>query len=266
MMLLRDWIAMPARPNERNYGPRSDWEHYALFQRIKDAIYAVPSHFESATTIDGLAATDLHTLGAVLGVAIENQVVATLNAMRPFWDPDDEYQTYAFHRQAQVFPDVLVKSESNGQDIILGIELKGWYLLGKEEQPNYRFTQAANACAEADLLVVIPWALDKAVSGSPVVFKPFVSPARFVANYRNYWWQSVRRARGNTAIERPSGISPYPAKSDRIADVPASDGGKNFGRIARTGLMDDYLEEMKDAPICGISAYHWVAFLKQFMQ
>ncbi len=114
------------------YEPDAGWEHQQLYQRVRAAIYAIPAHFKSATTIDGLAATDLHTLGQVLGVAIEDQVVATLNGLRSYWDPDSKYQKYSFHRQAQVFPDVLFKSDRNGEDIILGIELKSWYLLGKE--------------------------------------------------------------------------------------------------------------------------------------
>ena len=97
--------------------------------------------------IEGLVATDVQTLNTVLGATIEEQVVATLNRMRQVWGPQDEYQRYFFQRQAQVFPDILLKSDHNGQDIILGIELKGWYLLAKEKDPNFRFTTTTDACA-----------------------------------------------------------------------------------------------------------------------
>ena len=125
----------PPRPAE----PPDSWEHYPLYRRVIDAIYAVPAHFTSRTAIEGIAATDLQTLNTLLGATIEQQVVATLNRMRPVWDPDEQYLRFSFQRQAQVFPDVLLKADLNGQEIILGIELKGWYLLSKEEMPNFGF-------------------------------------------------------------------------------------------------------------------------------
>ena len=248
------------------YEPDPTWAHFELFTRVRESIYAVPAHFRSATTIDGLAATDLHTLNQVLGVAIEDQVVATLNELRSYWDPERDYQTYAFYRQAQVFPDVLLKANRNGEDIILGIELKGWYLLSKEEEPNFRFTTTPSACAPADMLVVVPWALDKVVSGSPIVFKPFVVSARYAAEFRNHWWSHVRDARGDTAIESPTILGPYPSSKDRIADKPVRDGGGNFGRIARTGLLDDYVRMALETSLSGIPTKEWVAFLKRFGQ
>ena len=109
--------------------PAESWPHYLLYRSVRDALYAVPAHFSSRTVIEGIVATDVQTLNSVLGATIEEQVVATLNRMRPVWDPDEQYQRFFFQRQAQVFPDVLFKSDRNGQEIVLGIELKGWYLL-----------------------------------------------------------------------------------------------------------------------------------------
>ena len=256
---------MPS-PDFDHYQPNPTWDHYDLYSRVRDAIYAIPAHFNSATNIEGLAATDIHTLNQVLGATIEDQVVATLNRLRPYWDPDNAYQTYAFYRQAQVFPDVLFKSDRNGEEIILGIELKGWYLLAKEEVPNFRFQTTAAACAPADLLVVVPWALDNVVSGNPMTFKPYIVSAGYAAEYRNYWWSEVRNARGDRHIDSPIDISPYPSSSEQIADRPASDGGGNFGRLARTGMMDTYIHSTLDTPLCGIPTREWVAFLRQFRQ
>lgn len=132
-------------------GPSDTWDHYSLYSRVVNALYAVPAHFSSRTVIEGLATTDLQTLNSVLGAAIEEQVVSTLNDMRPVWDPDDAYQRFFFQRQAQVFPDVLLKSDLNGQEIIPGIELKGWYLLSKERVPNFRFTTTARCLCRGRL-------------------------------------------------------------------------------------------------------------------
>ena len=255
---------MPSIPEPRE--PNSNWEHSPLYKRVVDALYAIPAHFISQTFIEGLAATDLQTLNSVLGATIEDQVVVTLNRMRPVWDPNEEYLRFSFQRQAQVFPDVLLKADHNGQEIILGIELKGWYLLSKESAPNFRFTTTPDACAEADLIAVVPWALRNILSGNPVAYKPFVRPAKFAAEFRNHWWRNVRDSQSDRAIETPPAARPYPSKSDSVADKPASDRGGNFGRLARTGIMDEYIEEMLAMPLSGIPAQGWIKFLQQFDQ
>ena len=61
-------------------------------------------------------------------------------------------------------------------------------------------------------------------------------------------------------------MKPYPRKSDKISDKPLSDPGGNFGRFARTGIMDPYLKEAKDTRISGIAAREWVTFFKRFAQ
>lgn len=82
-------------------------------------------YFRTETHISGIMATDLHTLNTVLGATIEGQVVRTLNLTRNTWDPDEKYALYSFVRQAQTFPDVLLRKTS-GSEILMGIELKGW--------------------------------------------------------------------------------------------------------------------------------------------
>ena len=247
-------------------GPDPAWQHYQLYSKVIDTLYAVPAHFDSRTTIEGLVATDVQTLNSVLGATIEDQVVTTLNRLRPVWDPSDQYQRFSFQRQAQVFPDVLLKADSNGEEIILGIELKGWYLLAKEREPNFRFTTTSDACANADLIVVVPWVLGNVLSGSPVTFKPFVARAKYAAAFRNYWWTTVRKAKTNASIVAPKQVTPYPSKSNQVADKPASDGGNNFGRLARTGLMDDYIQQSLNLRLSGIPARDWIDFLRKFEQ
>ncbi|NLC81834.1 MAG: hypothetical protein GX748_11695 [Lentisphaerae bacterium] len=86
--------------------PKCLWAHFALWQRVKDALNALPIHFRSDTFIEGINATDIFTLNSALGATIENQVVETLNQMRSVWDSENRYQTYAFVRQPQSFPDL----------------------------------------------------------------------------------------------------------------------------------------------------------------
>ena len=221
------------------------WEHYDLWVRVREAIRAVPDRFSTPTVIEGLLVTDIFTLNTPLSATIEEQVVKTLNMLRPVWDVDRKYQTYSFVRQPQTFPDVVLRRNDNGQDILMGIELKGWYLLAREGVPTYRFTTTAAACNPWDILVVVPWVLSNVLAGSPVIFAPFIETALYCAQQRNYYWQYERSAGSDSSINIPNGVRPYPLKSDQISDKPAHDGGGNFGRIARYGIMDEYIARMK---------------------
>lgn len=245
--------------------PGDDWEHIQLYRNVKEAIASLPIYFRTETQISGIMATDLHTLNTVLGATIEEQVVRTLNLVRNAWDPDEKYALYSFVRQAQTFPDVLLRRASDG-DVLMGIELKGWYLLAKEAEPSLRFQATAEACATQDLIVVAPWSLGNVISGSPMLFEPFVESAKFAAAYRNHHWQHVRKTQLNREIELSEGVTPYPNKSDHILDRPVADSGHNFGRLARTGLMDSYINKVNDVYLCGIKAVHWREFLKIFQE
>ena len=239
--------------------------HSRLYGNVREAVASLPLYFRTETHIEGVVATDLHTLHTVLGATIEEQVVQTLNLARNTWDPEDEYALYSFVRQAQTFPDVLLRRSSDG-NVLLGIELKGWYLLAKEREPSLRFQVTEAACADGDMVVVVPWALSNVISGSPVVFEPFVESAKAAARHRNHHWQHVRRTHLDTHIEIPEGVSPYPSKSDQILDRPVADGGGNFGRLARTGLMDAYVQKLNDVPLCGIRTIYWQDFLRAFQE
>lgn len=257
----------PAEPDPKDaqYLPASDWPHRPLFERVKETLTALPVYFRTETTISGIIATDLHTLNTVLGATIEEQVVRTLNLLRKTWDPKDEYSLYAFVRQPQTFPDVRLKRTS-GDETIMGFDLKGWYLLAKEAEPSLRFTATAGACALQDLIVVVPWALSNVISGSPMLFEPYIVPAKFAAAYRNHHWQYKRKSTSDTTIQKPANAKQYPTKSDQINDQPHSDQGGNFGRLARTGLMDDYRKKLDETTLCGIKVDHWRRFLKAFQE
>lgn len=245
--------------------PNDAWEHYSLYRNVREAIACLPIYFRTETHIAGIMATDLHTLNTVLGATIEEQVVRTLNLLRNTWDPEEKYTLYSFVRQAQTFPDVLLRKTSSG-DVLLGIELKGWYLLAKESEPSLRFQATAAACAVQDLVVVVPWVLGNVISGSPILFEPFVESAKYAADFRNYHWQHIRKSTQDKEIVVPQGITPYPSKSDQILDRPRSDQGGNYGRLARTGMMDPYMQKLDEVQLCGIKTTYWRQFLKAFQE
>lgn len=201
-----------------------------------------------------MLAPDIFTLNGALGATIEDQVVQTLNRIRGLWDPDKRYEAYGFIRQPQTFPDVLLRKKTNGSDILLGIELKGWYLLANEGMPNFRFTVNPGCCNPWDLLVVVPWVLSNVLSGSPVVHDVFVESAKFAAEQRNYYWQHERETANDRNITLAVDVKPYPLKKDRISDSANSDSGGNFGRLARYGVMNDYVQRMMETGVRGLPA------------
>jgi hypothetical protein len=222
----------------------------------------LPEHFEARISISGIAATDIFNLGGIMAAAIEDNFVSNLNRLREEWDPDDKYSDYYFLREAEIFPDVRLVNENSDDGPLLGIELKSWYLLSKEREPSARFKTTASVCAPWDLFVMFPWTLENVLSGEPQIFKPYVKTCRYLTKYRNYWWQNLRRTESDTTIESPDDIGYYPKGRELIEDKPAYDGGGNFGRIARTRIMDDYVKECMEIKVAGVAVEKWIEFLK----
>lgn len=256
-------MTTPAPP-ERPDDPAPD----TLAGRVFAALYALPPQFESDLTISGVQATDLFTFNASLGATIEEQVVDALNALRSAtWDQDEQYAQYRFVRQPQTFPDVVLKAAAPGvtPEILFGVELKGWYVLAKEREPSFRYRVTPAVCASDDFLAVFPWALSRVISGSPQLFAPYVVSARYAAEYRNWHWKNVVRGGGAEGDINLSVVAEsYPSKAQEIGDEPVSDRGGNFGRFARTGLMDAFMEELFADDLAGIPLDAWQRFLKLF--
>ena len=76
----------------------------------------------------------------------------------------------------------------------------------------------------------------------------------------------ARETKQDTRIEIAKGVGPYPSKADQILDKPRSNGGGNFGRLARTGMMDSYLLKLNEVHLCGIKTLYWRQFLKVFQE
>lgn len=274
----------PAPPQPTTFEP--DDRRAVLVANIENALRAVPGYFTSDTNIEGIGVGDLFSLNSVLGGAIEIQVVNTLNKLRTVWDPESEWVDCRFERRSQSFPDVrLTRRRSGVFENVMGIELKGWYVFSKEMVPSFRYKVTPDACSPYDLLVIVPWYLQNILSGSPIVMQPYIAGARFVAEYRNYWWEFVRNeddagtAKKKSAkkkssstqsaprgVKKPAGIvEPYPAPKTKTNDAAESDTGLNFGRIARTGqLTNAFLNTVLTESIAGIEARSWIAFFQSF--
>lgn len=260
-------VKIPTSPKDS--GPDPTWEHFSLYRDVRQVLYTLPSFFQSDLSITDILATDLHSFNTGLGSTIEEQIVKQLNRLRTTWDPKEKYTAYRFVRQPQRFPDVLLRAVAPGvtPDILMGIELKGWYALAKESEPSFRFGATPGVCAPADLLAVYPWALSNVVSGSPRLFEPYLVHARFAAEYRNYHWEHLRRAKGATGIRLSNVSAPYPeTKSEKIIDVPLGDDSGNFGRFARTKLMDPYITNLMQQTLVGIPLFAWQQFLTAFRE
>jgi hypothetical protein len=252
---------------DKTGGPNKFWPHCQLYHDVIKTLFALPEEFHSSLQIADFRATDIFSLNTALGASIEDSVVTGLNSLREVWDPSGKYSLYRFERQSQAFPDVRLTTDAPGhQPILLGIELKGWFALSKEGEPTFRYKVTPNACADADLLVVYPWVLSDVIAGKPKLLKPFVDEAKYAAELRNYYWRTRRGAAGgNGGIIIASHQSPYPnSKVDPCSDRAEEDSSNNFGRVARYGLMDDFVKATHKKEISGIPVGAWLKFFKIF--
>ena len=245
--------------------PNENWEHFSVWQKVYDLIEALPNYFKSEILIKGINVTDIYAVGNLFSAVIEAQIVDMLNKLRDVWDSDNQYSNYIFIRQAQTFPDILLTNIQKNNDVVFGIELKAWYVFSKESEPSFRFTVDPDACAKQDLLVVIPWFLSDVISGTPSLMFPYIELGKYAAEYRNYYWSKSREtSTRSTMIVRPpvEFRRPYPQSKVEASDKAEGDKGNNFGRIARAGLLDEYLNKIKLIDYLGIRVSHWMKFFK----
>lgn len=249
--------------------PRSEWEHYAVWDRIRETLYALPSYFRMEGSLPNIPAKDLHSANTFLGAAIEEHIPVALNQLRSTWDPESKYADCLFKRQPQTFPDVAFRRETaEGSEVLFGIEIKSWYILAKEMEPSFRMDVNREFCAPADLAVIYPWAFSAAVSGTPRLFRPLVLGARKAARLRNEAWINKAKNDEWAAIRSPTQVPTfYPTKSDKINDSAPRDGGNNFGRVARTGVWQVAIDRLlREESIAGIPLLGWHRFLSSFKE
>ncbi|KAA8826963.1 hypothetical protein [Bifidobacterium myosotis] len=259
------------------YDGKEPPRHYALPVRdertglrngVVQALRALPMHFTSPINIEGIEVNDLFSINTLLGGTIEAQTVMLLNSLRGIWDPEGRWEGREFRRYPESFPDVRLVGPGRDDAPLIGIELKGWYLLSKESEPSLRYKASADAVTEWDLICCVPWGLSNVLSGKPVVYDPYVEQAKFASDMRTYYWNHRRGDNPNRdcGIRHPE-TTPYPRPGTQYVDVPNQDGGGNFGRIARVnGLMADWVNESMDTPMAGIEAKYWVSFFRLFSE
>jgi hypothetical protein len=256
-------VVTPVQPSR--VPPGEQYPHFELWDRVNDLIYSLPNYFETDLVVKGINVTEIFSIGGAFSTVVDTQVVNILNRLRSVWDPDNEHSNYAFFRQSQTFPDVLLRSVTDEWDILFGIELKSWYVLSKEGEPSFRYKIDPDACAPADLLVVIPWLLSEVISGTPTLLTPYKELAKYAAEYRNYYWQEARIGSDyDPAIRRPPEEyrHSYPDSKQEASDEAEDDKGGNFGRIARAGILDKYIAGIKVQDYLGVKLDHWIKFFK----
>lgn len=259
--------AIPAAPTRQE--PNKSDPKYPIYDLVREALVSLPSMFESEINITGVLATDLFTFNSALGASIEDQIVRALNTpqIRAVWDPESRWLSLRFARRSQSFPDVvLVDDKTPAAGPVLGIELKGWFVLSREGEPSFRYKITPKACAPFDLVAVFPWALSSAVAGRPHLYAPYIENAAYLAEYRNWYWRWGMD--GDAATEAGRGLrlspvtTPYPSKNHPADDDAVDDKGRNFGRIARAGVMTEFVERQLNELLLGVPCSSWLLFLK----
>ena len=254
--------------NETDFSVTPNDSRSKLVMTLREVVFpSMPAECAIENNYSGILATDLFSLNTLLGSMIENKVVLFLNSHRHLWD-DGEWNAYHFIRSNESFPDVRLVKKGDNHDIILGIELKSWFILSKEGEPSFRYRTASEACDRGDLLCIIPWYLSDAVCGHPVLATPWVYSAKAAAEATKRYWIYERQtdkpmSLAQRGLEVPEGVRPYMENArDKTNYKPVNDGGNNFGRLARTGIMSDFVEETLLTDILGIPANNWRLFLK----
>ena len=169
-------------------------ERTELRNGIVRALYALPMHFTSPINVEGIEVNDLFSINTLLGGTIEAQTVMLLNSLRSIWDPQGKWADKEFRRYPESFPDVRLVGSNKDDSPLIGIELKGWYLLSKESEPSLRYKASADAVTEWDLICCVPWGLSNVLCGKPVVYEPYVEQAKFASDI----WQIHPFGEGNT--------------------------------------------------------------------
>lgn len=233
----------------------------SLYARVRKALLMVPGAFRCPLTITGIPFNNLFSFNGPVGSIIEYDVVRTLNNLRDVWD-DGSLSDFKFERQEQVFPDVLL---TNGDRILIGVELKGWFLLAKEGEPSFRYKVSPLACAEHDILAVFPWHFSSITEGTPVLSKPFMVNARNAATLRNLYWTEDRGVTDDAAkLHLANAAGPYPKKGAQYNDSAQDDRGQNFGRLARSrrGQFHSFVKRKMNETIGDKTAAEWIAGMK----
>ncbi len=253
---------------EADYSLKGSDKRAKLVETLRNIVFpTLPAECSIDNTYSGILATDLFSLNTLLGSMIENKVVTFLNAHRHLWD-DGSWREYHFIRSNESFPDVRLVKKGDSHIVVLGIELKSWFILSKEGEPSFRYRTASEACDAADLLCIIPWYLSDAVCGHPVLVTPWVYSAKAASEATKRYWIYERQTNKPETIKRrgleiPDGVRPYMENArDKTNYKPVEDGGNNFGRLARTGIMSDFVDETLLTDILGIPANNWRLFLK----
>lgn len=57
-------------PEPKRDPPDETWEHFTLYNGVREAVAALPLYFRTETHISGVMATDLHASNTVLGATI----------------------------------------------------------------------------------------------------------------------------------------------------------------------------------------------------
>ncbi len=253
---------------EEDYSIEKRDARYGLIERLRSITFpSLPAECRIDNTYSGILATDLFSLNTLLGSMIESKVVSFLNSHRHLWD-EGTWKDCHFIRSNESFPDVRLVKVTDTKNIVLGIELKSWFILSKEGEPSFRYRTASEACDKGDLLCIVPWYLSDAVCGNPVLSSPWVYSAKAAAEATKRHWVYLRQtdtplSLTQRGLEVPDGIKPYMENArDKTNYKPLQDGGNNFGRLARTGIMDEFVNETLQTDILGIPANNWRLFLK----
>ncbi|WP_293913164.1 hypothetical protein [Deinococcus sp.] len=133
----------------------------------------------------------LNQFNNYVGQGAEEALIQILNSTRfkILWYPLIHWNNLSrlkFIRNTVQFPDIhLIDTLDN--TILLSIESKTWFLFSGDDI-TARFHVSPTYIKNDTLIVIFPWVMSKLISGSPIMYEPYICNARELAELRDKTW------------------------------------------------------------------------------
>lgn len=181
---------------------------------------------------------DISKAAALVSGIVEDRIPEMLNRVRSTtWDEDGAFSAYEFRRFTIGFPDILLVERANPDNVLFELEAKSWYILSRDAL-TARFLTSRNVINNGTLVVIVGWALDSVVSGSPVLLRIHVADAMELAVSRDDQWEDIDSDHRVTEPGNAPGTPRNLIRTQVDGEIRGTDGkwrknSDNFGKLDR---------------------------------
>lgn len=141
-----------------------NWQH----------IQTQPIYGESVKDFGHEVASSSSSKRYALSSNIEKEVANCLNTNRDIWCRNREFDDYKFATKKKGYPDIVFRN--NKAEYAAGVEVKAWNILDAVRPANDwgRIMCAQETDNMNDILVMVPWFLERVIRSKIMILNPFV--------------------------------------------------------------------------------------------